>query len=1029
MTLKKLIFLPIFFLAIFCNAQTTVDYLGFVNYPDGTPLDITENVRIFSVNPTGGVFHDSVVTVVNGEFSGSFQIDSAQNQIVIVTAGMVDCTGDTITTAGFWFSGDSAVAILNLVYCDSTGYEDCYTWLSSDPISNDEMLLNPETFGVGPFTYLWSTGEETETINVSEDGDYCVTVTDAENCMSEACKTIDIDSINTLCIGTIGRNNTGTNEVTLTGVPFYPFDSTYTYVWTGPENFTSTERTIVVTVPGQYCVTMVSADGECTMNACTEVFFFPNDSCFVNIFETGGPNQLAQLTAYHLPEGNWTYSWNSGEISQNMFPTTDGTYCVTITNDVGCSATDCYAFISDTIPDVCVGVISGEYISSAQAQLNAEAFPNPLNFTYSWTGPNNFNSAEQDIIVSVEGEYCVEMISMEDSCTIVDCYTVDFTPFDSCGVSIYSNNPWGGLGLLAYPWGTPPFSYIWSTDEITEGIIPTVDGIYCVTVTDAFGCIATECFDYMQDTTYNDSCYVWIGAGAPTGGGWSLAAYTNFFGEYTFEWTGPNNFISTEQYITVSEDGEYCVTATNVFGCVATDCIDFEVPDTCFASISTTTSNPDGTGDWLLTAQANGVAPFAYQWNTGANTDSITVSIGGEYCVTVTDAEGCASEACIFAAPIDSLECDLLLLQIDTGGVTYLLALPLTYTNGGDVIWSTGDTSLFIQADGPGDYCATFSSPVCTVTKCVTIDQIIRRSIYGNVGGQYNPTNTDVSLYHEGLDDTFADIDHSSMYNNAFGAGFVYGFDDVETGTYLVRAQSRAINSALPLIPTYNGNVVFWDEATPLSVIEGTYTADIELATGINVQGTASISGYVEEGLGGIRLNARSGVENPLPNASMILLNQFGQVVNHDPSDVAGAFDFSNLPYGTYQIHINIPGVDREMVEVTLTPNNPTAENIIFSVNGSAVVTGLDEIIQLADVNLYPNPFVDIIELQLDVKKSARAQLNITDLNGKLMLQQELQLSEGLFTDQIDLSNFSNGVYLFNIIHEQEVLSRKIIKQ
>jgi len=117
------------------------------------------------------------------------------------------------------------------------------------------------------------------------------------------------------------------------------------------------------------------------------------------------------------------------------------------------------------------------------------------------------------------------------------------------------------------------------------------------------------------------------------------------------------------------------------------------------------------------------------------------------------------------------------------------------------------------------------------------------------------------------------------------------------------------------------------------------------------------------------------------------------------------------------------------MVEVILTPNNPTAENIVFSVNGSAVVTGLEEIIQLADVNLYPNPFVDIIELQLDVKKSARAQLNITDLNGKLMLQKELQLSEGLFTDQIDLSNFSNGVYLFNIIHEQEVLSRKIIKQ
>jgi hypothetical protein len=369
------------------------------------------------------------------------------------------------------------------------------------------------------------------------------------------------------------------------------------------------------------------------------------------------------------------------------------------------------------------------------------------------------------------------------------------------------------------------------------------------------------------------------------------------------------------------------------------------------------------------------------------------------------------------------------MLQIDTGDLSFLFALPLTDSQDGDVIWNTGDTSYFIQANGPGDYCATLTTPDCNVTECITIDQIIRRSIYGNVGGQFNPTNTDVSLYHQGLDDNYADIDHSSMYNDAFGAGYMYGFNDIESGTYLVRAQSRATSSALPLIPTYNGDVIFWDEATPLNIIEGQHNADIALVTGLNVQGEGSISGYVEEGLGGIRLNGSRGVENPLPNASMILLNQFGQPVNHDPSDVAGEFGFSNLPYGTYQIHINIPGVDREMVEITLTPNNPTAENIIFSVNGSEVTTGLEDIIPLADVNLFPNPFVDQIELQMEVKESANALMSITDINGKLILQRELQLTSGQFTERIDMSNYASGVYLLNIIHEQEVLSKKIIKQ
>ena len=1026
---KILLILPILFFVMTSNAQIEVNFVGFVNTPDGTPIDFTTDVRVIAGDPVGGVLYDEIVPVIDGEFEGTFGVDDNTMQ-GLVFAQMEDCTGDSITTFGFWAAGaDSTTAILNFVYCDSTGYSDCHTWISYSPLGSGGFELVAETFGIPPFTYAWDNGEVTESIVVQTEGQYCVTVTDSEGCTSQSCQFVQ--NPNSFCEGFIAIDEIDDDEATLTAYPFGGADSVFTYTWTGPNSFTSTDQTVEVEEEGTYCVEMVSSNDSCVINTCIDVVFFPFDTCLVQIFETYTPAGNVLIAETFGNDDDFTYAWSNGEVTESIFPTMDGEYCVTVTNDDGdCQAESCYLYIHDSIPDLCEGWIAVQFLSATEAELCAVAI-NPLDtaYTYEWTGPNNFTSTNSTVTVSEAGEYCVVMTSTNDSCVIEACYTLDFTPIDSCGVNIFPNGPWGGPGLIAYAWGVPPFNYLWSTGDTTAAINPTDDGEYCLTVTDALGCVSSSCIDYEVDTTYNDSCYVYISEGFPTGSNeYVLYASSDVFGASTYAWTGPNGFTSTEQQVIVSEEGEYCVTATNIFGCVSSDCIDFELPDTCYSYLTTEFVDPAAGGDMIITANAFGVAPFTYSWNTGENTESIVVSDAGEYCATITDADGCVSESCTFAFPIDSSGCNLLLLQFEQGDSTILFALPLTNGDDFDVVWNTGDTSLFIIADGPGEYCATLTSADCNETQCITVDQIMRRSIYGNVGGPFNPNTTDVSLFHEGLDDSFADIAHSNMYNNAFSGGYLYGFNDVEPGSYLVRAQPR-VNIGVPLIPTYNGNVVFWDEATPLEVIDGQHNADITLIEGLNVQGSAGISGYVEEGLGGIALGGPRGVENPLPNASMILVNQFGQVVNHDPSDVAGEFGFSNLPYGTYEIHINIPGVEREMVEVTLTPNNPTVENIIFSVNGADVTTGIEDIVELAEVNVYPNPFVDQIEIQLEVKESAEAMMSITDINGKLILQKELQLVPGTFKDQIDLSNFSSGMYLLNIVHEREILSKKIIKE
>jgi len=44
--------------------------------------------------------------------------------------------------------------------------------------------------------------------------------------------------------------------------------------------------------------------------------------------------------------------------------------------------------------------------------------------------------------------------------------------------------------------GTAPYTYLWSSGETTQWISPTINGQYCVTVTDNSGCTASACYQF-----------------------------------------------------------------------------------------------------------------------------------------------------------------------------------------------------------------------------------------------------------------------------------------------------------------------------------------------------------------------------------------------------------------------------------------------------------------------------------------------------------------------------------------------------
>lgn len=71
--------------------------------------------------------------------------------------------------------------------------------------------------------------------------------------------------------------------------------------------------------------------------------------------------------------------------------------------------------------------------------------------------------------------------------------------------------------------------------------------------------------------------------------------------------------------------------------------------------------------------------------------------------------------------------------------------------------------------------------------------------------------------------------------------------------------------------------------------------------------------------------------------------------------------------------------------------------------------------------SLYPNPTKN--ELFIDVKNLSNTKLDVYDLNGKILFNQPLNLS-----NTIDTSNLTNGMYLFKITSDQGSIIEKIIK-
>ena len=581
-------------------------------------------------------------------------------------------------------------------------------------------------------SYLWSTGQTTQSVSFNTAGSYhvSVTTTDANGC--RATSYAENFGINTPPPTTITAYGPTTfcapGSVTLNAPSSYGMpDTPYTYLWSNG----ATTPAITVSQSGSYSVTVTNYYGCSATSAPTVVT--ANDPPKPTI-TADGPTRLCttsgQTVTLRASDGASSYVWYNGEHTQSITVARGGTYYVTA-----------------TYPDGCQRTSDGFTVTEDQVLIQPSGPTNFCNGSVTLTALNNgatsfqwsTGATTQSITVSNSGTYTVT-VTFPDGCSMTGSQTVSSSSdlavavnpprtLGPGGVDVpliicpgapmhYTANVTGGRGPYTYQWYRGNLQAIQgatgSTFDTTEQAT-----LFSVVVTDSAGCVVssnfTREFDYSVAVAsiYSPDTIPFC----PDRTARLYASLSNTYYEYgetavSYRWsTG-----ETAQQITVNQPGSYTVSIVSSLGCTVVSqpfVVSLYTPPSPAITPSGPTTFCAG-GSVTLTASS----ASSYRWSNGATTQAITVSASGSYTVTTTNANGCSATSAPTTVTVNPLPTPAISFNVtsfcpETGVVA---TAPAGYTS---YDWSASAGLLFT---GQGTNSFAISHPGATdLTVSVTV--------------------------------------------------------------------------------------------------------------------------------------------------------------------------------------------------------------------------------------------------------------------------------------------------------------------
>jgi hypothetical protein len=705
-----------------------------------------------AVNLVGGVYGVTVTDANGCTESASIQITTPPPVFVDILAedevcpgestgsAMAFATGGTMPYSYLWNTGQTTMNIDNLpagtYIVTVTDAAQCMdvdsVTITESPvitvtIDGTETVCGAEnegeataivSGGVPPYTYLWSEGSNTAVLTNLPEGNFSVTVTDANGCSATA--EIDIDIIDDFVLDIVVENvlclGESTGSILAEGWGGTP---PYDYQWSNGVTGTPLLENISA---GFYAVTVTDQNGCVLMET-----FTVTEPPLLTASATGSalvcPGETTGSATATGSGGTppYSYEWNTGDTTQMITGLSAGTYTVTITDDNDCEAVD--SVILEEAPGVTVVVTGTEIVCGAgntgEATANVSTGTPP--FTYEWSN----GETTQTITNLPEGIYSVT-VTDANGCTASDLIAIDV--IDDLDITAVVKNVlcFGeatGEILVTPVGGTAPYTYLWSNGATTNEITGLIAGVYSVTVTDANNCTVSETFIISQPPLLSVDI-----TGTPTvcpgeSTGMLTANASGGTPAYTYEWSNGE----TTQTISNLPAGTYTVTVTDSNNCTATESFTITESPALFLQVNGTeiVCGDGNTGEATVSA-TGGTPPYQYEWSNGESTESIDDLPEGIYIVTVTDANNCTAVGQVEIDVIDDFQImttpmDVLCFGGNTGRILVIPsggAAPYTY------LWSNGETTNEIINLTAGVYTVTVTdSNGCEVSQSITINE------------------------------------------------------------------------------------------------------------------------------------------------------------------------------------------------------------------------------------------------------------------------------------------------------------------
>ena len=526
--------------------------------------------------------------------------------------------------------------------------------------------------------YQWSNGTENTTTTITQPGVYSIETEDVNGCVTsdeisiaqQPLPDITITGDTTFCLG---------GQTSLSTTPGYQ-----NYRWSNGEN------TVLATItnPGRVSVIVTDSFG-CQSETSVLVRQSPPEAPVIAGDTMVCPDGLSSLS---IPDIYETITWSSGMTGAELGPVASGTYRVTVTDELGCTAESSINVVERRLMDWEVAGDLG-FCAGASTELSISQ-----NFeTYQWSdgasGVVNVVSNPGDIEIMVIDQFgCAQSKRITVEEWAIPEFSLGENGYLCPGQTLELDGPVGGI------------QYEWSTGTNTRSLVVDQPGIYTLTLTDTNNC---QFSDGIEVVAMEPIEPIFEGSFSFCPGTVDTVMVKNPYRSIRWQEQLIDSLLILEQ------PGQFRLELLDTLGCISN--LEISV-DTFMLDPINIYGDPSFCIDESAQVYVDPIFE-QYLWSNGSMTPATSFSEPGIYSLRVTDANNCQQLKAVeifqnelpeinIAGPTAFCQGDSITLSVERGMHIYL--------------WSNNETTPSITINSPGQYIAQ----VMDSNACIQSDTI-----------------------------------------------------------------------------------------------------------------------------------------------------------------------------------------------------------------------------------------------------------------------------------------------------------------